>query len=109
MKCNSWSWDRYSSDANQRLHEKLAKKGIIGENDTILWIPVKPDWHNPDKKVTVFLDGPPHKQPKQREFDEALTIVLRHLRYKVMREPYEGRISEEKLDEVAEFAENESK
>ncbi len=102
-KQTSTSADIYSSDANRRLFVKLASKGIVGKHDSALWIPIKPDWHNDEKKVAAFLDGSPHESPKQREFDEAITVVLRRLHWKVKREPYKGRISEEKLNEVVGF------
>jgi len=103
-KQTSTADDQYSSNANYRLHLKLAAKGIHGTNDGPIFIPIYPDWHDREKKVATFLDGHEvHKNSK--DYDEAVRLVLERAHWKVKREPYKGQISEERLDEVVDFIE----
>ena len=98
-----FSHDRFSSRGEQLILEALHRDHIhpLTKTDVVLEA-TRPDFLFPDKKLAIYLDGPPHlKNPAKEELDTEITEKLQRQGYKVLRIQYRPPLGKKKALEIA--------
>lgn len=95
---SSFSHDRYSSRGEQIILELLHRNHIHPDTGTnIILEATRPDFLFHDKKLAVYLDGPPHiLNPAKEERDERITEKLQEQGWKVLRIRYKPPLGRRK-------------
>lgn len=77
------------------------KTGFLSQETIVLKWSV-PDFYFPEKKLCVYLDGPPHLKAKKEKRDDELNEFLAEKGYKVMRFPYKPPLSDREAKAILE-------
>lgn len=97
------SYDRYSSRGEQTILELLHRDHIHPDTRTdIILEATRPDFLFHDKKLAVYLDGPPHiLNPAKEEWDEKIADKLQERGWTVLRIRYKPPLGRSKAQTIA--------